>query len=148
MADTPKVLNEVLETLEDGRKGFAQGADKLTDSDRPEVAATFRTMSQQRADFAEELRSAAGVLRDEVDSDGTTTAALHRGWMSLKDALTGDDPDGVVSAAVTGEKHAISEYDDALEEDLPDDLRGILVRQREAVEQSRARLEALADSPS
>ena len=32
------VLSELIETLEDGRKGFAQGADKLADSNEPQRA--------------------------------------------------------------------------------------------------------------
>jgi uncharacterized protein (TIGR02284 family) len=137
------VLSELIETLEDGRKGFAQGADKLSGSNRPQLAQQFQASAQQRAEFADQLRSAAGASAPEVDSSGTATAALHRGWMSLKDALTSDDPDAVVKAAITGEEHALSEYDDALgHDDISADMRQTLTDQRGEIEQSRTALQS------
>lgn len=139
--DVNTILGELIETLEDGRKGYERAAEQLDDSN-PGLAANFRKTAQQRIGFADELRSAAGASAGEVDSSGTAAANLHRGWLSLKDALSGDDPDAVVKAAVTGEEHALKEYQKALDADVPTDLRTTLTRQRDAIEQVRTRLEA------
>jgi uncharacterized protein (TIGR02284 family) len=64
----------------------------------------------------------------------------------LKDALTGDDAAAVLKAAVTGEDHAVSEYDDALEMDLSAGFRDVVVRQRAAVVAARDEVKALQNA--
>ena len=68
---------------------------------------------------------------------------MHRGWISLKDALTGDDADGVLKAALTGEDHAVSEYEKALQQDLSAGFREVVSRQHGAVVAARAEVKAL-----
>lgn len=145
MADITTVLNDLLETLEDGRRGYHEGAEKLSDSARPEVATTFQQMSTQRQEFAEELRAVAGAHDVEVEQQGSAAAALHRGWLSLRDAISGDDPDGVLKAALQGENHAVSAYSDAQQADLPDDVDLIIRRQAGQIDQARNRIEALVN---
>jgi len=55
--------------------------------------------------------------------------AIHRGWMSLKDALAGSSASGGLDAAEQGENHATSEYGKALEKDLSPDLADVVRRQ-------------------
>ena len=143
MSADEKVAKELVETLKDGRTGFASAAEKLRDSDRPEVAATLERLSEQRATFARDIVAMGHEYGDDVDKGGTVTAALHRGWLSLKDALTGDDPSGVLGAAVTGEDHAVSEYEKALDEDLSDGFRSVVQQQHAAIVAARDEVKAL-----
>ena len=143
MSADAKVAKELVETLKDGEKGFASAADKLRDSDHPEAAATFQRLSEQRAGFARDIVAMGHEYGDDVDKGGTATAALHRGWLSLKDALTGDDASGVIGAAVTGEDHAVSEYEKALEKDLSPGFRDVVSRQHAAVVAARNEVKAL-----
>ena len=110
MSDDAKAAKELVETLKDGEKGYATAADKLRDGDRPEWAATMQRFSEQRAGFWREIVEMGHEYGDDVDESGTVAAALHRGWLSLKDAVTGDDPDAVLKAAETGEDHACLLY--------------------------------------
>ena len=143
MSADEKVAKELVETLKDGRTGFASAAEKLRDSDRPEVAATLERLSEQRAAFARDIVAMGHEYGDDVDKSGTMTAALHRGWLSLKDALTGDDPSGVLGAAVTGEDHAVTEYEKALKEDLSDGFRSVVQQQHAAIVAARDEVTAL-----
>ena len=143
MSDDKKVAKELVETLKDGERGFASAAEKLKDSDRPEWAETLQRLSEQRATFAREIVDLGHQYDDDVDKSGTVAATLHRGWISLKDALTGDDAGSVLSAAVTGEDHAVSEYEDALELDLSAGFREVVVRQQAAVLAARDEVAAL-----
>ena len=143
MSDDAKAAKELVETLKDGEKGFAEAADKLRDSDRAQWAETMQRLSAERAEFHREIVAMGHEYGDDVDESGTATAALHRGWMALKDALTGDDPQGVLGAAVTGEDHAIGEYDKALEQDLSEGFRSVVERQRSAVQAARDEVKAL-----
>lgn len=143
MSADEKVAKELVETLKDGERGYASSAEKLRDSDRAEWAATMQRLSEQRAGFRREIVEMGHEYGDDVDKSGSATAAVHRGWIALKDALTGDDAGSVLGAAVTGEDHAVSEYEKALEMDLSDGFRQVVSRQHAAVVAARDEVKAL-----
>jgi uncharacterized protein (TIGR02284 family) len=76
-----------------------------------------------------ELEGLAAIYGDRLDEDGSAAAALHRGWMALKDALAGSSAHGVLDAAEQGEDHAVSEYRGALDSDLSMELAVVVRRQ-------------------
>ncbi|MEP1124798.1 MAG: PA2169 family four-helix-bundle protein [Ilumatobacter sp.] len=142
-----KITKDLIETLEDGRKGFADAADKLADTNRADIAPKFREFAEQRAGFSAELETMAAAYGDDIDEDGSVLAAVHRGWMSLKDALAGSDPDGVLDAAEQGEDHALSEYDKALANtEISADLRTVVQRQHAVIATAHAEVKRLRDT--
>ncbi len=143
MSDDEKVAKDLVETLKDGEQGFATAAEKLQDGDHPQWATTLQRLSEQRAGFRREIVALGHDYGDDVDESGSTAAALHRGWISLKDAVTGDDAGSVLGAAVTGEDHAVSEYEKALEGDLSSGFRAVVDRQHAAVVAARNEVKAL-----
>ena len=143
MSDDAKAAKELVETLKDGERGFASAAEKLLDGDRPEWAPTLQRLSEQRAGFRREIVEMGHDYGDDVDASGSATAAVHRGWIALKDALTGDDAGSVLGAAVTGENHAVSEYEKALEQDLSAGFREVVGRQHAAVVAARDEVKTL-----
>lgn len=129
-----RIAAHLTKTLENGKVGFEEAAEKLADT-RPDVAAKFRQFSQERASMSNEIASIAAAYGDDVDQRTTVPAALHRGWMAVKDALTSDDAEAVINAAETGEDHAVSEYREALEDtDVSPEFRGIISRQMTSVQ--------------
>jgi len=146
MNKTAAVLEDLIETLEDGREGFEKAAERLDDSEHRDISVDLRRFSKQRLDFSIELRAVAAKHGVEIDEEGSLGGALHRGWMDLKAALTGDDPAAVLGAAESGEDHAVSEFEDALDQDLPPDVRAIVERQAAAVRQAHDQVKALRDS--
>ena len=143
MSDDNQVAKELVETLKDGERGFAEAAEKLRDGDHPEWATTLQRLSEQRAGFHREIVSLGHDYGEDVDESGTLAAKVHRGWISLKDALTGDEPDGVLKAALTGEDHAVSEYEKALQQDISPGFREVVSRQLAAVRVARDEVKAL-----
>jgi uncharacterized protein (TIGR02284 family) len=143
MSADEKVAKDLVETLKDGRDGFASAAEKLRDSDSPDAAVTLERLSEQRAGFARDIVSMGHAYGDDVDESGSFAATVHRGWLSLKDALTGDDASGVLGAAVTGEDHAVSEYEKALADDLSDGFRAVVQQQHAAIVTARDEVKAL-----
>src|SRR5690349_20718915 len=113
MSTDEKVTKDLLETLEDGTDGFTKGAEKLSELGASEHAATFRRFAQQRTEFADELQGMANAYGDDPDRSGSIAATLHRGWMTLKDALTKDTPTSILEVAAQGEDHAVEEYETA-----------------------------------
>ncbi len=143
MSDDANVAKELVETLKDGERGFASAAEKLRDSDRAEWATTLQRLAEQRAGFRNEIVAMGHEYGDDVDESGSAAAALHRGWISLKDALTGDDAGSVLGAAVTGEDHAVSEYEKAEKADLSAGFRAVVARQHAAIVAARDEVKAL-----
>ncbi len=143
MSDDKQVAKELVETLKDGERGFASAAQKLQGDDHPEWAATLQRLSEQRGDFHREIVALGHDYGDDVDESGTLPATMHRGWLSLKDALTGDAPGGVLKAALTGEDHAVSEYEKALQQDLSAGLQEVVSRQHGAILAARGEVKAL-----
>jgi uncharacterized protein (TIGR02284 family) len=143
MSDDEKVARDLVETLRDGERGFSAAAEKLRDDDHPQWASAMQRMAEQRAGFRRDIVAMGHAYGDDVDESGSAAAALHRGWLSLKDALTGDDAGSVLGAAVTGEDHAVSEYEKALEKDLSGGFREVVERQHAAVVAARDEVKAL-----
>ncbi|GAA1925052.1 ferritin-like domain-containing protein [Nocardioides hwasunensis] len=143
MSDDAKAAKELVETLKDGERGFADAAEKVRDGEHAEWGGTLERLSAQRAGFHREIVDLGHDYGDDVDESGSVAAAVHRGWISLKDALTGDDASAVLKAAVTGEDHTVSEYDKALEMNLSDGFRQVVSRQRGEVVAARDEVKAL-----
>lgn len=140
------VTQDLIKTLENGHEGFQRAAEKLTDSNEPALSAEFTKFSEQRSTFATELAQMASAYGDEVEKRSTVPGALHRGWMAVKDMLSGSDADGVLDAALQGEDHAVEEYESALKADISDGLRTVVNRQFTEVKATRDRVKAARDS--
>ena len=134
MSTDESIATDLIRTLENGREGFEKAAERLDSSNRPEVAIKFREFAQQRAAMSDELKRIAGAYGDDIDQRGTVPGAVHRGWIAVKDALTGDDADAVIGAAETGEDHAVEEYQKALDADISPEFRPLVARQMAAVQ--------------
>lgn len=126
---TENRVREVLQALEDGRKGFAQASDKLEEAGSSELAEKMMQYAEQRQRLANELKEAASAHISISDGEGTIGGAVHRAWMSLADALTGDGPYAVLAVAEQGEDHAKNVYQEVLQEALPQELEQVLRRQ-------------------
>jgi uncharacterized protein (TIGR02284 family) len=131
MSTDAKVTKDLIETLEDGRKGFALAADHLSDSDSADLADLLRGFAEERGRFADELRSMAAAYGDHIEESGSLAGTLHRGWLKVKDMVPGSDAHDILEAVETGEDHAVAEYRRALEtEDLSGELRATIERQQ------------------
>lgn len=132
MSVDKNVTKKVLATLADGRDGYLKGAEKLAESDSAELAGVFARYGEQRSSFHHQLETLAvndSDDGDDFDDDGSVAAMVHRGWMTLKDVLSGPDPSGVLEAAAGGESHAIGVYEDALSQEISPALRRVLDEQ-------------------
>jgi len=144
---TIAVLEDLNQTLEDGREGFRSAAEKLAEDGHEQLAAEMREFSSQREQLSRELVRTSADRGLTIDTgEGTAAGALHRGWMSMKDTLTGNDPHAILSAAERGEDHAVAQYRDALSEDLPAEIRAVVDQQAAVVKAAHDRVRDLRDS--
>ena len=131
--DTEGVLLDVIKTLQDGQKGFADIGEHLKDET---LKRYFLAESLKRANFRAELENElhrAGMA--DVKESGSTAGALHRAWGDIKAKLGGGDHQ-LLETAETGEDAAKKAYQDALEHDLPLPIRQLLTEQQSHINNS------------
>ena len=83
---TQALLNELVETLKDGQKGYA---DAMTDVEDANLKTTFKKYSAQRAGFVTEIEDQMFKmdLKPDESESGSVVATVHRAWIDLKSAL-------------------------------------------------------------
>lgn len=147
MSTDERVAKDLVQTLEDGKNGFAQAAERLKGDERADLAARFNELSSERAAMSDRLQEIAAAYGDDIPERGTAAAGAHRAWMSLKDAVTGSDEDAVLNTVVQGEEHAVEQYREALAEtDLSPEFRTVLTEQAAKVDAALAYVKGLAPS--
>ncbi len=139
MSTDAKVTADIMKTLENGRLGYERAADRVQ-KDHPEIASKLNSAASDRGQLYEELQKIASSYGDQIDENGSVAGALHRGWITVRDALSSSDPKAVLEAAKTGEDHAIEEYEEALKSDLSPEFRPVLLRQMASVEKARTNI--------
>lgn len=148
MSTDESVTEDLIQTLEDGKDGYTKGANKLDELDETSLAATFREFAEQRTRFGDELEGMAASYGDDVERSGSVAASVHRGWMTLKEALSSSDAKAILDVAKQGEDHAVSEFDKALEQDISAGLREVVQRQATEITAARESITNLAATHS
>jgi uncharacterized protein (TIGR02284 family) len=134
------ILNRLIATCRDGERGFRYAANHVRN---PAVKALFLEIASQRDQFAADILPHAQRLGGATEPDGSFAGALHRGWMTLKDAVGGHDDGAVIREADRGERSALAAYEDALDGMLPPGTRDLIERQCAEVRHSHNRVHAL-----
>lgn len=136
-------LNGLIETLKDGQNGFQEAAQHVQDAS---LRSVFMEYATQRREFSTELQQEVSRLGQEPEQTGSVAANLHRRWIDIKAAITGRDDHAILEECERGEDSAVQNYRDALKEDMPSDLRAVVQRQYQAVQQAHDRVRSLRNA--
>jgi len=136
-------LKDLIKTSTDGEKGFLSGSEDAKDLS---LKQTLRACSQQCAAAAVELQSCVATLGGEADHEGTISGAIHRGWTNLKTSMSSDKDLAILQECERGEDVAKKAYRQALDKDLPADIRAIIERQYQGVIQNHDNIKMLRDA--
>ncbi|HWZ52541.1 MAG TPA: PA2169 family four-helix-bundle protein [Granulicella sp.] len=121
------VLKEVVNSLQDSQKGFADIGERLQDQN---LKRYFLAESLKRARFHGDLETElhhAGV--HDIHETGTATGTLHRLWGDLKAKVIPGDHELLVIAE-RSEDTAKKVYADALIQPLPAPIQQLLTTQQ------------------
>jgi uncharacterized protein (TIGR02284 family) len=118
-------VNHLIEVCNERIKGYENAAKNVKDA---ELKSVFEKYAQQTRKFQEELIPFSEFSSPE-EAGTRFISDTWRLWMDMKAALTDGSRESLVNASITGEENAISNYEDALEDDLPMDVRSIIERQ-------------------
>jgi uncharacterized protein (TIGR02284 family) len=140
--ETIETLNELIETAKDGEYGFLSSAEYVRS---PEVRKLFARRADECRQAAMELQTLVVALGGEAEDDGSTTGTVHRGWMAIKDTLSGYSDRAILEETERGEDSALSSYRKALEKPLAQEVRNVVEQQLQGVRRNHAQLRALRD---
>jgi uncharacterized protein (TIGR02284 family) len=135
-------LNRLLETTKDGESGFRScaGAVKSTD-----LRTVFEGAARRCDEGAAELQAKIRSLGAEPASSGTAGGLGHRAWTNSKSLIPGMDEYKALTKCERDEDVAKRTFEEALNEDLPEDVKEIVQRQYEVVKVERDRIRNLRD---
>lgn len=136
------VLNELIETCEDGAEGYKKAAEDVEESS---LKTLFTGYSSQRAKFAAELRSAVESHGGKPATSGHAAGSLHRGWMSIKEAV-GNKDKAIIDECEAGEDRAMKAYKEAFEKNLPGAAGELVNQQFAGIQEAHSKLRNLKHS--
>ncbi len=136
-------LNDLLEKTYDAERGFKKAAEN---TENAQLKSYFETKAQQRYDFGHELKSEIKTFGQEIDKGDSVTGKAHRAWMDVKALFSLDNAEAMLEEAIRGEKAAIEEYDDVLEDtSLPSTTATVLTSQKQAIKNGLSNIKMLED---
>ncbi|MBF9238987.1 PA2169 family four-helix-bundle protein [Hymenobacter sp. BT683] len=134
---TVRAYNDLVEINKSATKGYQEAAEGVTN---PKIKTELSRLSQQRAQFASELSQQAKQFGVNVNESGTlegamtdAAAAVHRGWINIKSAITGHDDKAILNECETGDATALKAYETALSADLPMQAKSVIEQQRSQI---------------
>ncbi len=146
-----RAINDLVETCKDGMKGYETAAESVND---PQLKSELSNFSQQRAQFASELESQAQRFGITTTNDNTiegvvldAAGAVHRGWINLKSAITGNSNEAILNECENGDAAALKTYETALGvSGIPEDIRSIVEKQHSEILEAKNRITTMKRS--
>jgi uncharacterized protein (TIGR02284 family) len=137
-----RALTDILNLNRTSVKGYQEAAEEVKNV---ELKSKLSQFSQQRAGFVSDLEGYAKQYGIEAKEDTTiesvatdAAAAVHRGWINIKAAITGQDDSAVLEAAETGEATALKAYETVLSSnDVPAGAKTVFQQQHDAILQAK-----------
>lgn len=145
MADTHDitVCNTLIATTLDSMKGYREAAE---DSETAN-AQFFATMADERSQVASSLQSHVASLGGDPEDDSTIKAAVHRGFMNLKEMLSSRDEKAIVNEVERGEDYIKAKYETALkDDDITPSTRQVIEQAMTSIRAGHDRMSALKHS--
>ncbi|MDF7811867.1 PA2169 family four-helix-bundle protein [Hymenobacter sp. YC55] len=140
---TQAVLNELLETLKDGEKGYSEALTDVEDQDLKEV---FKRYAVQRDGYLTELEDQMHQLNLKAEEDSSITGTIHRAFINLKAAVTSKSRESILNECERGEDYAVKAYQTALKAELPGQLKSIIEKQYQGIQQGHDEIKALRNA--
>ncbi|QNH60487.1 ferritin-like domain-containing protein [Hymenobacter sediminicola] len=136
--ETARAYNDLVEINKTAAKGYQEAAEEISDAN---LKSKLSQMSQQRAQFAADLTQHAQQFGINPAQESTVeatiadaAAAVHRGWINIKSAITGQDDSAILGECENGDSVALQSYETALKsQELPAEARTVIQQQHGSI---------------
>lgn len=134
------VISELAEFVKDGQLGYKKAAEETKD---PNLKQFCIAHSTERATFLTELNEIITRYGGNPEMDSTVKGKIYRQWMDVKAALTGNDEEAIIGSCLYGEEWAQKAFHDALEYELPMDVKQVVEKQHQASHEAYTELQSM-----
>lgn len=131
-----KKLNELLTRNYDAEYGYKEATEDVKD---PRLQKVFKTYVEQRYRFGHDIKGEILNLGGNPEkAKGTSVAGdIHRRWMNLKKAISGNNEETILEECRRGEMVSWQDYNEALAiKDLPPGTRIILEDHKKKIDEA------------
>ncbi|MFD1188709.1 ferritin-like domain-containing protein, partial [Pontibacter rugosus] len=135
-------VHHLIERCKDGAKGYKTASEDIEDKDLKDL---FRKYAVQRDSMITELQDQLHKMGQTDDESSSIEGTVHRAWIDLKSALTSRDRKRVLEECERGEDYAVKAYKEALDKNLPGDLKPIVEQQYKDVKSAHDHIRSLRD---
>ena len=136
-------VHHLIERCKDGAKGYKTASEDVEDQDLKDL---FRKYAVQRDSMITELQDQLHRMGHTDDESSSIEGTLHRAWMDLKSALSSKDRVRVLEECERGEDYAVKAYEEALDKNLPAELKKIVEQQYRDVKHAHDHIRSLRDA--
>lgn len=134
-------LNSLIKTTIDSVNGYQESAEAVEDE---RFRSMFRELAQDRQQVVPKLQAEVARLGGNPEDDGSAAAALHRGWVDLKSAITGRDDKAIINEVERGEDYIKEKFETAMNSgDLSPECRATVQQCYESVRRGHDRVRDL-----
>jgi uncharacterized protein (TIGR02284 family) len=135
------VLNTLIRTTLDSVKGFAEAC---KDDEHHQHKQFFDQMARERSEVASQLQAHVRSLGGDPEDDSSLTAAAHRTFMDLKQAVMGNSDKAVFEEVDRGEDYLKSKYETALRDtELSPEARQLIEQAYQSVRKGHDTVSAM-----
>jgi len=140
--DVIALLNDLIEISKDGERDFMKAAEDTRD---PNVNEALLDSAGRCTQDARSLQDLVLKLGGKPEGGGSVAGALHRGWIDMKSAVGGRTCYAILIDCEKREDATQKRFRDALDKDLPADVRTVVERLYVGIVQNHDRIRALRD---
>lgn len=136
-------LQSLLQKNYDAEKSFKKTMEK---AESPLLKDFLQKQAAQRSRFATEITDELRNLNEQPKESGTLGGDIHRGWIDVRTAFSGNKDEAVLAECIRGEKSSASEYEDQLKKhNFPPRIADVLRRQSNEIHQTLDEVKTLKD---
>lgn len=144
--DITNNLQDLLEKNYDAEKGYKKA---LTAVDDIQLKNFLKQQAVLRGRFATEIDKELRDLNESPKNSGSASGSLHRAWIDVKTAVTGNDDKAVLEECIRGEKASIENYQEVLKSQaFPPKIKATLAKQVGEVQATLHKIQSLEDLKS
>jgi len=138
------VLNSLIKTTLDSRKGFLDAAEH---AENTHFASSFADFAERRSQAATMLQAEVRRLGGNPEDDSSFLAAAHRTFMNLKEMFASRDDKAIVEEVERGEDYIKDKFETALSDnELSPTARSVVEQAYQSVREGHDRARELKHS--
>lgn len=142
-SEIKSTIHHLIERCKDGEKGYKTASEDVEDKDLKDL---FKKYAVQRDSMITELQDQLHKLGVSDDESSSIEGTVHRAWIDLKSALTSRDRKRVLEECERGEDYAVKAYQEALDKNLPSELKAVVQQQYQDVKHAHDHIRSLRDA--